>query len=131
MQINETILDAWLQALADAVDAGSGPGTLSFYDGTMDAPADPPTGTLLGVLTLADPVGVVAGAELTFSTVPGSVWLADSTLVWARMADSDAVFVMQGTAGVASPDFATDPDAVVTGNPVGVTSAVFSLAALL
>lgn len=59
------------QALADAFDAGTGPGYWDFYTGPM--PATPATAlttqTKLGTVTLSDPCATVSGGTITFAPI--------------------------------------------------------------
>ena len=60
-----------LTTIKDAIDAGSGAGTIKFYTGTQPAsPADAITSqVLLGTLTFSDPCGSVSAGALTMSAI--------------------------------------------------------------
>lgn len=120
------------QALADAFDAGTGPGYWDFYTGPM--PATPATAittqTKLGTVTLSDPCAIVSGGTITFAAITQD-----------NMADAagDAVFVRGfDSAGNAVADFDVGNQAsdafvkmntvtVITGGPIMVESAVLTV----
>lgn len=91
-----TVKNNILTQIKNAIDAGTGAGTIKVYTGSM--PAAPETAittqTLLGTLTCSDPCGTVASGTLTFGAVTQDS-SADATGVaaWARIADSDATAV--------------------------------------
>lgn len=95
MSLNETIRNARLALIRDAIDAGSGPGLLRIYDGTRPASgAAITTETLLAELAFADPCASAPSAGvLTFSTIAAVNAAASGTAAWARLLDSDATFV--------------------------------------
>jgi hypothetical protein len=84
------------QVILDALNAGTGAGTLEFYTATMPATPDVvvTTQTKLGTLTLSDPSGTITNGVLTFLTITqdGS---ADATgdATWVRLRDSNSVVV--------------------------------------
>lgn len=96
VNLNTTTQTALLNAIKAAIDAGSGPGTVELYNGTM--PATPATAvttqTKLGTLTFSDPCGSVSGNLLTMSAITqDSSADATGTASWARIKDSDGVVV--------------------------------------
>ena len=93
------VKNSMLTPLRDAIDAGSGPGTISFYTGTI--PADPATAVtsqvLLGTLTFSDPCGTVSAGVLTMSAITSdSSADATGTASWVRIKDSDGTVVADG-----------------------------------
>jgi len=123
--LSTTARNARLTALITAIDAGSGPGVLSIYSGTRPATGGTAT-TLLAELTLSDPCGTVSGGVLTFNAITqDSSANASGTASWARIADSDAAFVLDlgvGTAG-SGMEIILNTTTIVAGGPVGMTSA--------
>jgi hypothetical protein len=115
-----------ITAVRDAIDAGSGAGTLKFY--TTPRPSTGSaisTQVLLGTLTFSDPCGTVSNGVLTFSAIaPDTSADADGTATWARVADSDGNFVADlGVGGLASgEDIQLNNVAVVTGGEISVSS---------
>jgi len=123
--LSTTARNARLTAMITAIDAGSGPGVLSIYSGTRPATGGTAT-TLLAELTLSDPCGTVSGGVLTFNAITqDSSANASGTASWARIADSDATFVLDlgvGTAG-SGMEIILNTTTIVAGGPVGMTSA--------
>lgn len=97
--LNDTIRNAQLQIISDAIDAGSSNGILRIYSGTQPAKNGAET-TILVEIPFADPCALsIANGILTFNVsgmVDGS---ADNngTATWARAYDSDLTFVMDMT----------------------------------
>jgi hypothetical protein len=92
-----TLKNSVLTPIRDAIDAGSGPGLIKVYAGTI--PADCSTAitsqTLLGTLTCSDPSGVVASESLTFNAIiQDSAADASGTASFARITDSATAVVM-------------------------------------
>lgn len=91
---------------AAAVATALNGGTLEIRTGSQ--PADPDTaagGTLLAVLTFANPAAAVApsGGVVTFSALgPEDAVLATGTATWFRAKSSDGVAVLDGTVGLTS-----------------------------
>lgn len=127
-----TVKNSMLTPLRDAIDAGSGPGTISFYTGTI--PADPATAVtsqvLLGTLTFSDPCGTVSGGILTLSPVTSEdAALANGTAAWARIKDSDGTVVADGnitTTGGGGMIQMNTTNIVIDG-PIGISAGTFSL----
>ncbi len=127
-----TVKNSMLTPLRDAIDAGSGPGTIDFYTGTI--PADPATAVtsqvLLGTLTFSDPCGTVSAGVLTLSAVTSDS-SADATgaASWARVKDSNGTVVADGnitnTGGGGMIQMNTTN--IVIGGPIGISSGSFSL----
>lgn len=97
------VKNACLGPIRDAIDAGSGAGTIKIYTGTIPAsPADAVgsagTNTLLGTLTFSDPCtaspGSLTGGVLTMGAITQDS-SADATGVatWARIQDSTGATV--------------------------------------
>lgn len=126
--LSSTLRDNRLTVIKDAVDAGSGAGTLKFY--TAPRPSTGGAGgdvTLLGTLTLNDPCGTVSAGVLTFDVDPTIVdSSADDTgtAVWARLADSDGTFVADLSVGVAmsGADIILNTTSIVITGSITMTS---------
>lgn len=92
-------IDAMLGGLLAAIDGGSTPGRMRFYDGSR-----PPTGgtatNLQAEIVLERPAGTVEGGTLTFTTSrPDSSAVeiprvGDHTITWVRLIDGDGVFLL-------------------------------------
>lgn len=132
IHLSTAVANAMLVPLKDAVDAGTGAGTIKIYTGTMptlttDAVT---TQTLLGTLTCSDPCGTVASKKLTLASITqDSAADADGVAAWARMADSSGVVVVDfdvtttGGGGVLQLNTTN----IKAGGPIAITSFEFSL----
>jgi hypothetical protein len=120
-------------AFITAIDAGAGPGKISFYTATRPtSPDDAVTSqTLLGTVTFSDPCGTVSGGVLTFDTITDdSSADADGTTTWARLYDSadTAIMDMSVTATGGGGDIELNTTSIVTGGPISITSATLTMA---
>lgn len=87
------IKTARLQAVLNAIDAGSGAAELRLY--TAPQPSGGvaiTTQTLLIALPLADPAGSISGAALTLTPMLDTLCVASGDLAWARLVDSAGVW---------------------------------------
>lgn len=130
MGFNATLRTARAQKIIDAIDAGTGPGTLKFYTGTRPATGEAiTTETLLGTCIFSDPCGTISNGVLTFSAVTQDA-AADASGVcsWARVQDSAGVFVMDLAVGGtgSGADIILNTTSIVVGGPISVTSAVIT-----
>lgn len=124
MNPSPALASAIAATVAAAIDAGSGAGTLSVYDGDMpDTTDDAPTGTLLASFTFADPS---AGAPTDgvaawdFTTPPSATVAATGNPTWGRVADSNGNVVFDGTVGTAGADFNFSSTVWVAGQTVSL-----------
>lgn len=111
---------ARLQAVVDAIDAGSGPGVLQIGTTGM--------GTVLASITLGDPSGTPSGGTLTFD-MPKSDTSADNTgtAAAARIRDSDGNDIVTGlTVGTSGTDIVLDTTTIVAGQTVTINSATIT-----
>lgn len=119
------------QKIIDAVDAGTGPGTMSFYTAPRPTPKGSAitTQTLLGTVTFADPSGSTSNGVLVFNPLTDdSSADADGVAAWVRVKDSSGTFVMDmdvtdnaGTGPVKMPS-----TQVYAGGVIHITSAVMT-----
>jgi hypothetical protein len=127
--IRSDISNARLNVIRDAVDAGSGAGTLKLYTGPRPAVgAAITTQTLLGTLTFNDPSAADAAAGiLEFSAITADS-SADATgvAVWARVADSDDTFVADlGVGAIGSGyDIEMLDTSITAGEAINIASAL-------
>lgn len=129
-----TVYTVGRTALADviknAIDGGSGPGTIKVYTGTK--PAGPDTAitsqTLLGTLTCSDPCGTTSSGVLTFSSITQDS-SADATgaAAWARISDSSGTAIIDVTVGTSGTDIIMNTTAVVAGGAIAITSAALTM----
>jgi hypothetical protein len=133
MRIKESIRNAMLDVLADAVDAGSGAGTIELRTGSQPANADASaTGTLLATFNLVDPafdaasagsVALDADPDLTTTAVAGG------TAGWARVKDSSGNTVFDGAVGTSGAEFTITSTTITSGQTVTLTVGAVSMAA--
>lgn len=127
------VKNSTLTQIRDAIDAGSGPGTMKVYTGTIPADVATAVGSqvLLGTLTFSDPCGTVAAGALTMSAITqDSSADATGTATWARIADSTGAAVMDiditGTGGGGTLQLNTT--SIVATGPIIISSFVLSVA---
>lgn len=133
VRVNTALRSAAATALKDAIDAGSGAGTVKFYTGTQ--PADPSVAitsqTLLGTLTLSDPCGSVDGnGLLTFSGITSdSSADATGTATWARFATSAGAAILDCDVSVTGGGGALqlNTTGIVAGGPISITALSYRL----
>jgi hypothetical protein len=111
---------ARMTAVRDAIDAGSGPGTLEIGTTAM--------GTVLAVLTFSDPCGTVSGDVLTFSAITqDSSADATGTAAEARIKDSTGSVVISGlSVGTSGTNIIMSSTSITSGSPVPLTSATLT-----
>ena len=116
---NNTLKDARLQAVIDAIDAGASPGKLVIGTSALSGA----TG-VLATITLADPSATKTGGVLTLSGVPLSVAAsATGTAAKAELRDSDDNVVASGlTVATSAADIIVNTTAFESGVTVQVNS---------
>ena len=129
--LSDAAVNAVLTEIANRLDAGTGPATISVYTGTKPAGPDTAitTQVLLGTQTCSDPVGFVASRSLTFGTITQDSAADDSgNATWARTSDSDAVAVVDVdvTATGGGGFLQLNTTAIVAGGPIQITSFVIT-----
>ena len=127
---------AMLDALADLMDAGSGPGYFEIRTGTQPAnPDSAATGTLLGTCVANDPAfnsaqDTTGDATITANAIADDTSADNSgTAGWFRAYDSDDNQVFQGDIGaIASGDaMEIDDVSIDSGGNISVDSCVIVL----
>lgn len=112
--------------ILNAIDAGAGAGLLRIYDGSRPATGGTAT-TLLAELTLSDPCGSVTNGVLTFSAITqDSSANATGTATWFRIVTSAGAHVLDGSVGTSGADLNLTTTSITSGQPVQVTSLVFT-----
>ena len=116
---NNTLKDARLQAVIDAIDAGASPGKLVIGTSALSGA----TG-VLATITLADPSATKTGGVLTLSGTPLSVAAsATGTAAKAELRDSDDNVVASGlTVATSAADIIVNTTAFESGVTVQVNS---------
>ena len=107
-----------MQAVADAIDAGVGAGTLEIGTTAM--------GTVLATFQLVEPCGTVSGATLTLDFDPDiSDVSADATgtAAAAQIKDGGGTVVISGlTVGTSGTDIVLDNTSITAGQTVTLTT---------
>lgn len=115
---NNATKQARLEAVIAKIDAGAGAGTLEIGTSGM--------GTVLAVLTLADPSGSATNGTLTFDFDPDisdNSANATGTAAEARIKDSDGTVVISGlTVGTSGTDIVLDSVSITAGQTVTLTT---------
>lgn len=109
---------ARMDAVIAQIDAGAGAGTLEIGTTAM--------GSVLAILTLADPCGTAASGVLTFDFDPDitdSSANATGTAAEARIKDSDGTVIISGlTVGTSGTDIVLDSVSITSGQAVTLTT---------
>lgn len=136
IRLINAVKHAMLTPLRDAIDAGSGAGTIKIYTGTQPTLASDAvtTQTLLGTLTFSDPCCASVGAPTAGSLTMGAITQdssadATGTATWARIADSTGATVVDiditTTGGGGTLQMNTTN--IVIGGPILISAFAFSL----
>lgn len=99
VHISTAARNAAISAVAGLIDAGSGPGTLSIYGGTIPTDANTAVAAqpLLATIPLADPAtGSPSNGVVSVSDPASDVWDASGTATWCRVQDSTGATVLDG-----------------------------------
>lgn len=119
---NSTVKDNRMTQVLNAIDGGAGPGTLEI--GTAGF------GSVLAILTLADPCGTVSGGVLTFDTTPAiedAAANAAGTAAEARIKDSTGTIVVSGlTVGTSGANINLNKTNIAVDDVVQITSATIT-----
>lgn len=109
---------ARMQAIADLIDAGSGPGVIEIGSSGM--------ASVLATLPLADPCGTAAAGVLTFDMDPAvedAAADASGTAAAAQIKDSDGTVIISGlTVGTAAADIILDSVSITAGQKVSLSA---------
>jgi hypothetical protein len=123
VRIANTVRNARITEILDAIDAGSAAGRLRIYSGSKPGTkGNAPAGDLLADIPLADPCGTASGGVLTF-TVPQSAASAISgTAAFFYLTDSDGTFVCDGDIATSASDLNLVSVTITAPQPVEITS---------
>ena len=136
LQFRESLRNAFLDALLDAMGEGDGAAIVAFYSGAKPATAATAldNNTLLAQIAFAEPAGAVSGGELTIDTDPVlevEAAAAGGTATFFRVYSSDdgetideQNVVAQGTvtATGGGGDIELTTTTITQGQPVRITS---------
>jgi hypothetical protein len=116
---------AWVQTLANLIDAGSTGGKIKFYTATRPATGAAVTSqTLLGTVRCATAcMASVTNGVGTFDTfVEDSNAAAGGDATWARVTDSDDNFVCDVSVGTSDADIILNSITISAGGIIRITS---------
>jgi len=126
IKFKPTVKDNALTQIKNAIDAGSGPGKIRIYSGSIPAtPETAASGTLLAELTLSDPCGTVSSGVLTFLAITqDSSADATGTAGYFRCLDSDNTAIFDGDCSVTGGGgtLQLNTTSIVSGGPVLITA---------
>lgn len=113
--------NAVVNTLSGLFNAGSGPGTIKIYSGTIPTDANTAVGsqTLLVTITFPDPAfgSASAGAANAGTMVLGTA-VASGTASWARFADSDGNVIFDADVGTAGTTVILGTSTTITANDI-------------
>lgn len=127
MIVDGTIRNAQLEAIATAVNSGTGSAKLQVWSGTKPSdPATSPAGTKLAEITLNDPVFAAASGNSMALDVDPPVADASAdatgTAEFARMVDADGIGRVLLSVGTSGADLNFASLSFVAGTAIGITS---------
>lgn len=124
-RVTAALRNAMGDLVTDAVDAGSGAGTIEIRTGSRPAtPETAVTGTLLATVTLQDPAFATWASGASTINDPAAVTaVADGTAGYCRVKDSTGAAVMDGTvtATGGGGDLTLGSTTISTGQQVDIT----------
>jgi hypothetical protein len=131
LRIRASVRNTMLAAVRDAVDGGSGPGTLELRTGAQPAtPETAASGTLLATFTLADPsFEAPASGSMDLDANPDltATAAATGTAGWARVKASDGTAIFDGAVATSGTEFTITSTSIVSGETVTVTVGALSI----
>lgn len=122
-----TLRNAQLDAIDDAMNAGSAGATLKIYSGTRPATGAALSGnTLLATLTFSTTAfGAASSGSITAASITSdSTADATGTASFFRIEDSDSTFIMDGDCGTSGSDLNLDTTSISAGATVSISSFV-------
>lgn len=134
MALTPSISSAARSAAADAVttliNAGTPPGLLRIYSGTIPTDANTALGAqvLLGTLTMANPAFAAAAAGVATAGAIASDTSADATgtASFFRILNAAGVCILQGSVGTSAADLVLSSTAITLGGTIAVSAFTFT-----
>jgi len=130
IKLATSVRNARLQAIADAMSAGAGQGTLTLYAGDLPAQnGGTPPGQALVTIDLPDPlVESLDGGILTLATFPEAMATVEGLATWGRIQDGDGAWVMDVDVGEegSGATIVISTTYLYAGVLVGIDTAVFA-----
>lgn len=125
-RLPNTRRNAIVDSMVDALDAGSGPGTVQIRAGSQPATADTAaTGTVLATVVLGDPAfGSAATGSASANAIATVAAGQSGTAGWFRSLDSNGATVLDGsvTATGGGGDMELNNTSIASGQNVDITS---------
>lgn len=102
LTLSETVRNARLQALLDAIDMGAGDSVISFYTAPQPVGGGAVTSqTLLASCALFTPSGSVANGIMTFNAISDEMAVKSNGVAeWCRIFDGDGNFILDMDCGL-------------------------------
>lgn len=130
--ISTAARNAACDAVVDLVDAGTPPGLLKIYAGSVPADVNAALGgaTLLGTLTMSNPAfgsassGVATASAITSDTSAD----ATATATFFRITNAAGTAIIQGNVGTSGADLNLSSTAITSGGTIAVSSLTYTQA---
>jgi len=127
LHLAPAVRNAALDLITAAIDAGAGPGTISFCDGPMPASASDALAAgnhLLSTVTCDDPSAppAVGGVLTLAATVQDSSIDQSGTVTFARVRDSNGVTVLDADVGTSNATIIMPSTSVTAGEPLQLST---------
>jgi hypothetical protein len=128
--ITTAAANAACDAVVDLIDAGTPPGLLKIYAGTVPTNANAALGgaTLLGTLTFSNPAfGAAAAGVATASAITSDTSAdATATATFFRITNAAGTVIIQGEVGTSGCDLNLSSTAITTGGTIAVSSLTYT-----
>lgn len=126
--------NAACDAVVDLIDAGTPPGLLKVYGGSVPANANAALGgaTLLATLTFSNPAfGAAAAGVATASAITSDTSAdATATATFARITNAAGTVIIQMEVGTSGSDLNLSSTAITAGGTVAVSSLTYTQSGL-
>jgi hypothetical protein len=128
--ITTAAANAACDAVVDLIDAGTPPGLLKIYAGTVPTNANAALGgaTLLGTLTFSNPAfGASAAGVATASAITSDTSAdATGTATFFRITNAAGTVIIQGEVGTSGCDLNLSSVAITIGGTIAVSSLTYT-----
>jgi hypothetical protein len=127
LHLSTATRNAACNAVVDAIDEGTGAGTISIYTDPVADDANsavPATATLLATLTFSDPAFAGSDAGIALANAITSDTSADNTgtASWARIKDSSGNVIMDCDVETSASTIVLNTVSIVAGVTVAITA---------
>jgi hypothetical protein len=132
--ITTAAANAACDAVVDLIDAGTPPGLLKIYAGTVPANANAALGgaTLLGTLTFSNPAFGAASSGVATASAITSDTSADATgtATFFRITNAAGTVIIQGNVDTSGADLNLSSTSITSGGTIAVSSLTYTQAGL-